>query len=347
MAVMTAAESLALQRGLPSNIEAEQFVLGSILLDDSVFPQVAGALKAADFNIEKHRRIFQRMAELHERGERIEYLTVVEELEKHTQLESCDGIAYISSLTDGLPRLSSIDSYIRIVKDKSRLRKLIFTAQGIVAKCIDGGLDAEEEIRAALDQLTDRLNESSGGATLQSLNLPDVNDLPDGGDWILGGLVAAGGVTLIAGEPGAGKSLLALSLAGAVATGVPFLGRATIRRPVLYLDRENHVGLVKTRYDTLGLPSQDEGLFVWGRWARTFPPGPESRLLVQIAQRERPLMIFDSLISFHSGDENSASDTRRFFAPNKRGRNCRIDSPHGEIGDGQTLQGVQRHRSGC
>ena len=67
-------ESAALQRGMPANIEAEQFVLGSILLDEerTVFRQVAGALTAAAFNIEKHLRIFQRMGELHSRGERIE-----------------------------------------------------------------------------------------------------------------------------------------------------------------------------------------------------------------------------------------------------------------------------------
>ena len=141
--------ALAFEKGLPTNIEAEQFVLGSVLLDDSLFPQVAGSLDSADFNIEKHRRIFQRMADLQERGERIEYLTIVEELEKHSQLESIDGIAYISSLTDGLPRLSSIDSYIKIVKDKSLLRHLIFTAQNIVTRCIEGSEEAEDLIADA------------------------------------------------------------------------------------------------------------------------------------------------------------------------------------------------------
>ena len=81
-------ESAALQKGLPANIEAEQFVLGSILLDEerTLFPQVAGALTAADFNIEKHRRIFQRMGELHGRGERVEYLTVVTNSRNTTSL---------------------------------------------------------------------------------------------------------------------------------------------------------------------------------------------------------------------------------------------------------------------
>ena len=159
-------ESAALQRGMPANIEAEQFVLGSILLDEegTLLPQVAGALTAADFNIEKHRRIFQRMGELHSRGERIEYLTAVNELEKHDQLESCDGIAYISSLTDGLPRLKSIDSYIRIVKDKARLRELIRTCHGVACRALNGSEEADQLIADAQSRFL-RLTDGCGTKT--------------------------------------------------------------------------------------------------------------------------------------------------------------------------------------
>lgn len=133
-----------LEKGLPSNIEAEKFVLGSILLDDSLFPQVAGALSPEDFLLEKHRRIFQRMIDLGEKPERIEYLTLTDELEKHNQLESIDGIAYIASLTDGLPRLSSIDSYVKIVKDKSLLRQLIQTSQNVISQCVESAEDVQD-----------------------------------------------------------------------------------------------------------------------------------------------------------------------------------------------------------
>ena len=65
-AASSISENAVLLKGLPSNIEAEKFVLGSILLSDQVYPQVAGALEADDFTLEKHRRIFARMAELNE-----------------------------------------------------------------------------------------------------------------------------------------------------------------------------------------------------------------------------------------------------------------------------------------
>ena len=140
----TAANALALEKGLPSNAEAEQFVLGSVLLDETLYPQVAGSLTADDFCLEKHRRIYSRMSNLHERGERIESLTLVNELEKHGQLESCDGIAYIASLSDGMPRLASIDSYVKIVKDKSLLRQLIYISQRTISQCIEASEEVED-----------------------------------------------------------------------------------------------------------------------------------------------------------------------------------------------------------
>ena len=114
------------EKGLPASLDAERFVLGSILLDDTLFVEVASSLEAEDFSLEKHRRIFLRMGELHSRGERIDRLTVAEELMKHGQLEACDGIGYLVSLDDGLPQIRNVDSYVRIVKDKSLLRRVIY-----------------------------------------------------------------------------------------------------------------------------------------------------------------------------------------------------------------------------
>jgi len=142
-----------MDKGLPANVEAEQFVLGSILLSDTVFSHVAGALEADDFHLEKHRRLFGRMLDLFSRSERIDYVTLANELIKRGQLESCDGVAYLSTLTEGLPRLENIDSYIRIVKDRSLLRRLIYTSQNIVAQCLEGSEEADEILSRAEDQI--------------------------------------------------------------------------------------------------------------------------------------------------------------------------------------------------
>src|ERR1044072_503565 len=93
------------EKVLPTNVDAERFVLGSILLDDSFYIQAAGTLEVGDFSLEKHRRIFRRMADLHERGENIDRITLANELMKFNELESCDGLSYLVSLDDGLPQI--------------------------------------------------------------------------------------------------------------------------------------------------------------------------------------------------------------------------------------------------
>jgi replicative DNA helicase len=130
--------SNVLEKGLPTNVDAERFVLGSILLDDAFYVQAAGTLEADDFSLEKHRRIFKRMGDLQDRGERIDRVTVANELLKFNELESCDGLSYLVSLDDGLPRIPNLDSYIRIVKDKAVLRRIIFASQHMMNRCLLG-----------------------------------------------------------------------------------------------------------------------------------------------------------------------------------------------------------------
>src|SRR5260370_35310516 len=108
-----ATTDLTFEKGLPANIDAERFVLGSVLLNQDVYFQVAGAIEPEDFSLEKHRRIFARMKDLYARGEKIDRVTVANELMKQGQLEAVDGLAYLASLDDGLPEIATIDTCLR------------------------------------------------------------------------------------------------------------------------------------------------------------------------------------------------------------------------------------------
>src|SRR5512141_1632287 len=130
-----ATADLTFERGLPANVDAERFVLGSILLNQDVYFQVAGAVEPEDFSLEKHRRIFARMRDLYDRGEKIDRVTLSNELQKQGQVESVDGFSYLVSLDEGMPALANIDSYIRIVKDKATLRQTIVACQRISDQC--------------------------------------------------------------------------------------------------------------------------------------------------------------------------------------------------------------------
>jgi len=160
-----AASDLALQKGLPANIDAERFVLGAILLDDSNFIGVAGVLDMEDFSLEKHRRIWLRMLDLGARGERIDRVTLANELMKHGQLESVDGLSYLIDLDNGLPQLFALDSYVRIVKDKSIMRRIVFTAQSLIERALLADEEPDEILGKAEESLV-KLGESRARQSL-------------------------------------------------------------------------------------------------------------------------------------------------------------------------------------
>src|ERR1035441_8423442 len=146
------------ENGLPCNVDAERFVLGSILLDGNQFELIAGTLTDDDFALEKHRRIWCRMNDLHGRGEPIDRVTVANELTKHNELESCDGLTYLVSLDDGMPQIPNLDGYVRIVQEKATLRRTIFAAQGLINRCTlasDGAEEILAEAEAILSNLSD------------------------------------------------------------------------------------------------------------------------------------------------------------------------------------------------
>src|ERR1039457_6847364 len=143
-------------KGLPTNVDAERFVLGSIMMDDSFYVQAAGTLESDDFSLEKHRRIFRRMGELQDRGEKIDRVTVANELMKFGELEACDGLSYLVSLDDGLPRIPNLESYIRIVKDKAILRRIILASQHMMNRCL-ADEEQPQEILADAEALLSKL----------------------------------------------------------------------------------------------------------------------------------------------------------------------------------------------
>ena len=226
--------SSSIEKGLPAALDSERFVLGSILLNDSFFVQVAGILEEDDFSVEKHRRIFARMRDIHERGEHIDRVTLANELLKQGQLEAVDGVSYLVSLDDGLPQVYNIESYIRIVKDKSILRKMIYAGQKLIDRCIQASEEpsqilasAEEsllalgdmQVKSSLVSPAQIIREFEGGPNAffdPSKRIKGVGTGFTRFDEMTGGL-HPGELIILAARPSMGKTALALNMAQNVA----------------------------------------------------------------------------------------------------------------------------------
>ena len=154
--------------GMPQRVDAERFVLGSILLDDTQYVQAAGALVADDFSLDKHRRIFRRMGELSERGDRIDAITIYSELQKHGETESCDGLSYLISLDEGIPRIPNIENYVRIVREASMLRRIIFAAQNVMNEAMEPSAIPEELLTKLAAIATDLTASANAGSEIVS-----------------------------------------------------------------------------------------------------------------------------------------------------------------------------------
>jgi replicative DNA helicase len=168
---MATTPDIAFERGLPASIDAERSILGAILLDNHSYNEAAEKISADDFALDSHRRVFGRMAELIDAGRAVDIVTLAEELAKRKEVEAVGGVAYLASLTEGLPRRLSIEEYVRIVKDKSLLRQLINICSTAITRAADQGEEALEVLNAAESGL---LEVTERGITRGFASIPEI-----------------------------------------------------------------------------------------------------------------------------------------------------------------------------
>ena len=141
----------------PTSVHAEMTILGAMLVEPVAIIDATMLLKTDDFALDSHRKIYAAMLHLVEVGHGVDIVTVTDYLSKKKELDSVGGLPYLASLSEGLPRKLSIESYVRIVRDKSLMRQLL-------SVCDMGMIEASDQSREALDvlnQVTGRLTEIS------------------------------------------------------------------------------------------------------------------------------------------------------------------------------------------
>ena len=214
----------------PANVEAEQAVLGSLLIDPDAIVKVSTTLRDVDFYREPHQWIFRALLALHERREPADFVTLVDELERNEQLEEIGGPAYITQLINSTPTAIYVDYYARIVERTATLRRLIGAANQIAELAYDESNDVNEVVDRAeaiilgvsesrihrdltpvarvLDEVVDQID-------FLARNQNRLMGVPTGFvllDKMLGGFQKSD-LIIVAGRPGMGKSSLGLSIA--------------------------------------------------------------------------------------------------------------------------------------
>ncbi|ACZ39030.1 replicative DNA helicase [Sphaerobacter thermophilus] len=145
----------AVERLPPHNLEAEQSVLGSLLIDRDAVIRVASFLKPEDFFRSAHATIFQAIVDLYNRREPPDFVTVVDELERRERLEEVGGVAYITELMNAVPTAVHVEYYGRIVERTATLRRLIEAGSEIVRIGYDESLDIDEALERAEQAIFD------------------------------------------------------------------------------------------------------------------------------------------------------------------------------------------------
>lgn len=136
-----------LDRIPPQNIEAEQAVLGAMLIEREAISKVVELLRPEDCYREAHRLIFNAMLELFNKNDAVDMVTVIEFLRKGDKLEGAGGISYITSLANSVPTAANVMYHARIVEEKALLRQLINAATNIASQ----GYEGSEEVSTILD----------------------------------------------------------------------------------------------------------------------------------------------------------------------------------------------------
>lgn len=163
--------SAKVMESLPQAIEAEQAVLGALMLDNQRFDSVAEIIQPEDYYSASHRSIYELMLTLQERDMPLDVITLAEELESHAQLEQVGGLAYLTALATNTPGPANIVAYSRIISERATLRKLISAASEIGRSGMNpAGLGADDLLQLAEKRVAEIVEDRPKQGGFQQMN---------------------------------------------------------------------------------------------------------------------------------------------------------------------------------
>lgn len=300
----------------PQSIEAEQSVLGGLLLDNAALAGVSGLISAADFFRHEHRAIFGAVCELCRDGGLADIITVYGLLQRTGQAETVGGLKYLNDLAQSVPSAAGILRYAEIVRDRAMLRGVLEAADRVSAAVYASGSVAQVLDEAKTQFGAVELRRGPDTRRVPLLDMAAMRESAASVRWLVKGALPADSLGMIYGASGTFKSFIALDAALHVVHGLPWMGRRTTQGPVVYIAAEGGAGLWKR-------------IAAWHRQRRIQWQGapfyvvPVAMDLQQDAWRVveavqalgvcPSMVVVDTLSQTYGGEENSANEMAAYF----------------------------------
>jgi hypothetical protein len=238
----------------PQNLEAEESVLGAMMISPGAIVAVRDVLDAGDFYRDSHGRIYRAALALHDAGGPVDAITITAELERRGDLDQVGGRIRLHELGRLVPATANVRHYAEIVRENATMRGLI-RAGGEIAQLGWEGEGHVEDVVERARLIAEALLERGGHADqLQAQTWAEFErDATEHVPVIVDGLWPEGGLGFIAAPPKKGKTWVGLDLGVSIATGTSFLGRFPVAQaqPVVYVALEGHKAAIRGRIGCL------------------------------------------------------------------------------------------------
>lgn len=320
-AVLRTVDAAPDQRELPHSNEAEQSVLGGLLLDNSRWRDAAALLREDDFFRQEHGAIFAAISAIVGSGCPADVITVFEYLKVRGRGHASGGLAYLNALAQSVPSASNLRRYSEIVRDQSILRRVMAICESAANDASNARGKPPVQI---LTDLSEKLSVLAGLANAHSVSSGvDAAELLER-EMVEPGFICepfiAEGLTLLAGPPKTGKTTLARQLMHAVNHGTNFLGEQCQLADVLFLSLEEGARLMKKKLRAMQIESEQfRGVRMEFEWPQAAEGAERIRDWLKARKSDRPaLVLIDSLARFRLPPSAKANAFSEDYAAVKR-----------------------------
>ena len=304
----------------PHSVEAEQSVIGSLLVDNKALGDISDVLAASDFYRHEHRLVFGAIKAAVDAGQPADPITLFEKLEADGKAAEVGGLQALEALGMCVPNARHIRRYAEIVRERAIRRKLIATSDEIATAAFN---PQGREVAALLGEAEERLAEIAReqhrklpGSKLPFLKLDALRQASEAVRWAIKHVIPAESIGMLFGGSGTFKSFIALDCALHIAHGLPWMGRRTTKGTVLYIAAEGGAGLwarIDAWHRARRLKWQDASIFVV---PVAIDLTVDAWRVVDAAQAvgvTPSLVVVDTLSQTYAGEENSANEMAAYL----------------------------------